>query len=95
MRLSWIKCWIAILCLALITGSLLGCSIITSNRTPVVDGVIDTSKYVKLSMYLIGPPSGDSTMDYQSIVEELNGKRPSAYVMGPMVFLSSSNLLLN
>ena len=72
MRLSWIKCWIAILCLALITGSLLGCSIITSNRTPVVDGVIDTSKYVKLSMYLIGPPSGDSTMDYQSIVEELN-----------------------
>jgi len=72
MRLSWIKCCIFIICLVLLTGTLLGCSIFTSNYTPVVDGVIDTSKHVRLSMYLIGPPSSEPAMDYQGIVEELN-----------------------
>lgn len=62
---------IILICI-LIMGTLLGCSIITSNSTPLLDGVIDTSRYVKLSMCLIGPSSTEAIMNYEDIVGELN-----------------------
>lgn len=67
------KIYGAIISLTLLLSILIGCSIVSSNSTPVVDGVIDTSRYVKLDMLLIGPSSTEEIMGYQDIIEKMNG----------------------
>lgn len=52
--------------------SVLNSSIGTTSSTPIVDGQIDTSIYVKLSMLLIGPSSTEAIMDYKDIIARLN-----------------------
>ena len=52
--------------------SVLNSSIVTTSSTPIVDGQIDTSRYVKLSMLLIGPSSTEAIMDYKDIIARLN-----------------------
>lgn len=83
MRSSWIKGLGVSISLMVLMGTLLGCSIFSSNSTPLVDGVIDTSKHIKLSMYLMGPPSAEPAWDFQGVVDELNdniGNKMNAYV---------------
>ncbi len=68
---KWKSCLI-ITVLILLLSTLLGCSFIAVNSTPVVDGQPDTSKYVKLSMLLMGPSSTEAIEGYRYMVEELN-----------------------
>lgn len=49
-------------------------SIATLSSTPIVDGEIDTSRYVKLSMLLVGPSSTEVIMDYRDSIAGLNNK---------------------
>ena len=58
--------------LLLVFGILIS-NILPSNSTPVVNGEIDTSRYVKLSMFLIGPSSTEAIIGYQDMVAQLNG----------------------
>lgn len=58
----------------LIGYGVLNKSIITSSSTPIVDGEIDTSRYVKLSMLLVGPSSTEAIMDYKDSIAGLNNK---------------------
>lgn len=58
----------------LIGYGVLNKSIITSSSTPIVDGEIDTSRYVKLSMLLAGPPSTEAIMAYKDSIAQLNNK---------------------
>ncbi|MFY9177472.1 MAG: ABC transporter substrate-binding protein [Caldicoprobacterales bacterium] len=54
--------------------SVLKSSLFSSSTTPVVEGQIDTSRYVKLSMFLAGPSSEEAIMDYKDTVAQLNAK---------------------
>ena len=55
--------------------SVLKSSLFSSSTTPVVEGQIDTSRYVKLSMFLAGPSSEEAIMDYKDTVAQLNAKQ--------------------
>jgi len=66
---------IIVILIGIILGySILKSSIATSSSTPIVDGEIDTSRYVKLSMLLAGPSSTEAIMEYKDNIAQLNNK---------------------
>ncbi|NLJ40058.1 MAG: extracellular solute-binding protein [Clostridiales bacterium] len=63
---------LGIIIFIILTVILFGCGATPSSTTPIVEGVPDTSKYVKLAMVLAAPASEDTIMGYSDTVKELN-----------------------